>query len=387
MQYNSTLYAMGAQVSAHKPNSKKSQIYKDINNRIRALLDFRASWSALITKTVINIPQATTTGGVTCTSGLTAITGTGTLWPYADVVNTTMVDGNRTTGYVEMTPADMVNINVDTLLYVNDGVYSEVAPVVEISNSTFTALFQFSHNPGTTLTTSSVAGLQLQLGPLLPVYTLLGVSSRTGSDNAGILDMAFGGATLTNSGYQLVKAYINFPDLRSFVEVYDPQQGIPLATNVSQAELDSIDPQRSSQGWPQCLADLAPSVSGTFQYELWPHQLTPYALPVLYNRQWKYMKNPTDRPPYFINPSIIIDGAIADALRRKDIRDNNDVDPYFNPQLAREFDAKFALGAVQAAQADENKCQQALTSSRYQRGGGINAGASYWQSHVNDGGW
>lgn len=383
MQFNSTLFSLAAQVSAHKPNAKKTQIQKDLNARVRALLDFRASWSALITKFVINIPQATTTGGVTCISGSTAIAGIGTSWPYNDVVNTTLVGGNRQTGYQELTPASMQNIAVDTLLFVNDGGYSEVAPVVEVSNSTFTALFQYSHNDGTAITTSSLAGLQLQLGPLLPVYTLLGVSSSVGSANTGIIDLPFGGATLTNSGYQLIKAYINIPDLRSFVEVYDPQQGIPLATNISQAELDSIDAQRTSQGWPQCLADLAPSVSGTFQYELYPYQTTPYVIPVLYNKQWPEMKRPTDRPPYFINPSILIDGAIADALRRKDLRDNNDKDPYHDPALARDFEQKFLAGAIAAAQADENKCQQALTSSRYQQGN-IAPGASFWQSHVND---
>lgn len=378
---------MQGQVASVKPNTNKSQVQKDINARIRAILNYRATWSALIARTVINIKQAYTTGGVTMTSGSTAVIGTATNWPYADRVNTTMIAGNRSQGYQEIAPADMTNIAVDTLLYVNDGVYSEVVPVVETSNSTFTGLFQFSHNDGSTLTCSSLAGFQLQLGPFNPVYTLLGVSSAVGSNNTGIVDMAFGGQTLTNSGYQLVNAYINIdPNLRSFVQLYDPTQGIQLNHNVSQAELNSLDAQRQSTGNPQCLADLGPSVSGTFQYEIWPYQTSPYSLGCLYNKQWPVLKRPTDRPPYFIDPSVIIAGATADALRRKDIRSPGDTDPYFSPQLAKDFEVKFVEGAQAAAAADEEKSQQALTSSFFQPSN-VQGSAAFWQSHVfGDGG-
>lgn len=387
MQYNLTLYDMVGQISSVKPNTNKSQAGKDVNARIRALLNYRTTWSALISKTVINIRDAYQVGAVTMTSGSTAVVGTGTSWPYADRVNTTLIGGNRSSGYQEVAPASMDNITVDTLLFCNDGVYSEVVPVVEISNSTFTGLFQFSHNDGSTLTCSSLAGLQLQLGPFNPIYTLLGVSSATGSANTGIIDMAFGGGTLTNTSYQLVNAYINVdPNLRSFVQLWDPTQGIPLATNVSQAELNSLDAQRQSTGNPQCFADLGPSVSGTFQYEIWPYQTSAYSLGCLFNRQWPVLKRPTDRPPYFIDPSIIIAGATADALRRKDIRSAADTDPYFNIQLAREFEEKFVEGAKLAAAADEEKSQQALTSSVFQPSN-VQGSASFWQSHVfGDGG-
>lgn len=385
MPYNATLFDIQSQVRAYKPNTKAGQVAKDANARIRALLDFRNSWSDLITRYVINIPNATTTGGVTTISGSANITGTATNWPYNDVVNTTMVSGNRQTGYMEITPASMSGIAVDTNLYVNDPTFPEVVSVVEVSQSTFTAQFSFQHNDGTALTCSSVAGLQFQFGPLTPIYTLLGVSSA-GPNNTGIMDMPWGGQSLTNSGYQLAKAYVTIPNFRSWLQVWDPQQGIPLATNTSQAEIDCIDAQRTSQGWPQCLADLSPSASGNWQVEVWPWQTTVYAIPVLYNKQFPTLKRPTDRAPGFINPSVIIDGCIADALRRKDLRDNSpaDADPYYNPALAREFDQKFLAGAIAAANADEERCQQRLSSSSFQFGG-VSPSAAYWQSHVNDG--
>lgn len=382
MQVNSTLFSLSSQVASYKPNTNKTQVQRDLNARVRALLDYRTAWSALITPAVVNIPQSVTRGGVTMTSGSTNIIGTGTIWPYADRINTTMLNGNRTTGYVEITPASMANIAVDSLLYINDGAFSEVVPVVEVSNSTFTALFQFQHNDGSTLTMSSLAGLQFQLSPFNPIYTLLGVSSAIGNDNTGIINLPFGGQTITNSGYTLLMAYVTIdPNFRSWVQAWDPTQGIPLATGVSQAELNSIDAQRTSQGNPQGFVDLAPNVAGSMQFELWPYQTGPYSIPVLYNRQWPEMKKPTDRPPYFINPSVIIDGAIADALRRKDIRTGQDNDPYFNPNLAKDFENKFALGAQLAAAADEEKCQAALTSSSWQAGN-VTGNAAYWQSHV-----
>ena len=192
----------------------------------------------------------------------------------------------------------------------------------------------------------------------------------------------------------MVNAYLNVDsNLRSFVQLWDPAQGIQLATNVSQAELNSLDAQRQSTGNPSCLSDLGPSVSGTFQYEIWPYQTTAYSLGCLFNKQWPELKRPTDRPPYFIDPSIIIAGATADALRRKDIRSSTDVDPYFSIQLAREFEEKFAVGAKLAADADEEKSQHALTSSVFQPNN-VMGNAGYWQSHVfggggggYDGGW
>ena len=385
MAYTTSLFDLQGQVKAYKPNSKAGQIQKDANARIRALLDFRNSWSDLITRYVINIPNAYVTGGITTVSGSPNISGVATYWPYNDVVNTTFVNGNRTTGYCEIQPASMSGIAVDTNLFVSDSTFSEVVSVIEVTQSTFTAQFQYSHNDGTPLTCSSLAGLQIQYGPLTPVYTLLAVSSGPdgSGNNTGIMDNPWGGASLTNAGYQLIKAYITIPNFRSWIVAYDPQQGIPLGTNVSQAEIDAIDAQRTSQGWPQCFADLGPSASGNYQSELWPYQTTAYAIPILYNRQWPTLKRPTDRLPGFINPSVIIDGCIADALRRQDLRDNSDKDPYYSPSLAREFDQKFLAGAIAAANADEERCVQRLSSSMWQPGGSGFPGASYWQSHVN----
>lgn len=371
---------MGAEVGASKPNAKKPQIYKDINARIRNLIDRRPFWSALLSRTVINIPAAYVTGSVTFTTGSTAVTGTATAWPVTDVVNTTMVAGNRSAGYQEIAPAGMTGIGVETLLCVNDGIYTEIAPVVEVTNSTFVANFQFPHNDGTPLTTSSLAGLQFRMGPNQAVYTLLGAVTAT----TGIVDMPFGGASLVNAAYALVRAYVTIdPNLKDIISAWDPVQGCDLAVHVSQSFLQVADPQRNAQGNPQCLVDLSPSVAGSMQFELWPYQTIPYAIPVLYAKQWPELKRPTDKPPYFINPSVIIDGATADSLRRKDIRSDSDKDPYYDPQLANVFDQKYLQGALMAAMADEGKCLQSLS----QDWRGVGRSASYRQNHISQDSW
>ena len=374
---------MSGEVLSVKPNSKKTAIYKDINARIRRLTD-SWQWSALIASTVVNIPNAYATGSISLTSGSTAITGAATAWPVSDVVNTTMTAGNRTTGYVEITPAEMTGITVDRPVYISDGGYSEVVPVVETSSTSFVGIFQFQHNDATAITCSSLAGLQLKLGAFYPIYTVLATTSATGA----ILDMAFGGASIVNSAYSIIKAYVTIdPLFRDFIQSWDPRQGIPIKTHISQAYLAATDPQRMSTGYPWAFVDRQPSVSGTAQFELWPYQTTAYQIPVIYVKQWPELKKPTDRPPPFINPSIIIDGACADALRRMDLRNDTNKDPYFNPQLAREFEQKYAEGAKLAMNADEGHSLQTL-SLNWGQSYGLGPNASYQQSHIGpwDGG-
>lgn len=376
MQYNLNFADLIGQVAAYKPNSRKAQIQKDLNARIRRVIDMRPFWSALLARTVLNMPNAYTTGGMTLTTNSTAVTGTNTAWPTNDVVNTTMTNGVQNPGYNEMTPADMTNIAVDTYLYVSDAGYSEVVAVAEVTPTTFVAQFKYQHNQGTAITCSSLAGLQIMLGPYNPIYTLIATPTAT----TGVIDTPFGGPTLVNTGYTLLRMYFTIdPNMKDIFSVWDPIQGTPLQFHLPQAFLQNADPQRTATGYPQCLVDLFPMPSGSMQFELWPPQTVAYQIPVIYFKQWPELKRPTDRPPYFIDPTIFIDGAIADALRRKDLRGIDDKDPYYNPALAREFDQKFMQGAMLAAAADEGKCIQALTSD-WSRYGGPNA--AWQQSHV-----
>lgn len=368
---------MAGEVQSVKPNSKRTAVYKDINARIRRLID-EWQWSSLIASMVINIPNAVARGSIDLFSGSKVVVGHDTIWPVDDVANTTMTAGNRTTGYVEITPAEMTGISVDRPVYISDGVYSEAVPVVETSQTSFVGQFQYQHNDGTPITCSSLAGLQLKLGAFYPVYTVLAITGEEGA----LLDMEFGGPSLVGSAYNILKAYVSIdPLFRDFIQVWDPRQGIPIRTHVSQAYLAATDPQRMSTGYPWALVDRQPSVSGSAEFELWPYQLTAYQIPVLYVKQWPELKKPTDRPPTFINPSVIIDGACADALRRRDLRSDTDKDPYYDPALAREFEGKYQEGKKLAQMADEGRRLQTL-SLDWKGSYGLGPNAAYQQSHI-----
>lgn len=374
---NHTLFSMGAEVSSYKPNARKTQIYKDLNARIRRVIDMRPAWSSLISRTVLNIPTAYTTGSVTLVAGSDAIVGVATAWPIDDVVNTTVPAGLRVIGYQDVTPSSMTGINVGDYLYISDFAYSETVAVTDVTNSTFTAQFQYQHNAGFTLTKSSLAGLQLQLDAYSPIYTLKSVATAT----TGFIDMAFGGPSTTESAYTLLKAYVTIdPNMKDFLSTWDPTQGIPLFVHEGQDFLAQADPQRTTTGNPQGFVDLGPNAAGLFEREFWPYQKSAYSIPIVFIKQWPELKRPTDKPPWFINPTVFINGAIADALRRKDLRDIDDKDPYYDPNAAKQFDELFMIGALDAAYADEGLYQQALTRLSPGEVGGANS--AYWQSHV-----
>jgi hypothetical protein len=272
----------------------------------------------------------------------------------------------------------MVNINVGDYLYISDFAYSEVVAVTDTTPTTFTAQFLYPHNANFTLTKSSLAGLQLRLGAYNAIYTLKAVATTT----TGIIDMPFGGPSVDSSAYQLLKAYVTIdPNMKDFLQVWDPVQGIPLFTHQGQDFLAQADPQRTATGNPQGFVDLGPNEAGVMQFEFWPYQAAAYSVPVVYYKQWPELKRPLDKPPWFIDPTVFIDGAIADALRRKNLRSIDDKDPYFDPNTARVYEQRFIEGALQAAYADEGKYQLALQQLNATT---IGPGASYWQSHI---GW
>jgi hypothetical protein len=137
------------------------------------------------------------------------------------------------------------------------------------------------------------------------------------------------------------------------------------------------DPQRSTSGYGGIieLVDWGPSENGAMLYELWPPQASARQVWFLISKQWPEMKNDTDRPPPFINPTVFVHGAIADALNfRVDAQD-----VYHNPQLAQIYEAKFQQGLLDAIHADDAKIMRNWSYEFDRMAGGV--GADWWQSH------
>jgi len=101
-------------------------------------------------------------------------------------------------------------------------------------------------------------------------------------------------------------------------------------------------------------------------------------LPFIFTKQWPELVEDTDRPPWFINPTLFYHGALADALRYRAGKD----DPFHNPRLADDYEQRFQAGVVQASLADEEKAQRAYEFAYHRVFGAF--GANFLQSHDPD---
>lgn len=394
MMYPDTLQTMIGGVRLHKPNATPDQVVNWLNWRIRQLIDFRTYWSGLIGRGVVDVPAAITEGALSTTTGSTVVPGFGANWPSMDLVHTTLTSGIGRPGIQAVVPADMTNITDTSVLYVG-GDLPEIVTVREISpgGGAFTAVFAKQHAAGDPITASSLVGRQLKVGYMYPIYTILAVADTTstfngpvfnqeswnGGDSALIIDMPWAGPAVEGSAYTLLKMYYTFAtDIKDMLSVVDPQQGLELLAHYPLEQLNFIDPQRSATNLPQYVVDHSPDVSGNAVYELWPAPTVAMKLYFEYYRQWPDMKDAGDIPPPFMNPAVIIAGAIADALRTK-VAAN---DPFYDPHAAGVWEGRFMTGADALSQADNGKYQKAYTWDR--AGGGTPGGANFWRQHDPD---
>lgn len=353
---------MMGRVQDAKPTARPEQCRKWLNDRVRQAIDWRPMWSDLLKRDIISIPQPFNAGTVSPTYQSNRIVGVGTGWPVNDVVNTTLQNNISALGNQRCTPNSMNGITPDTLLLIDGGTFTqEVVSVVEVGQASFIANFKFTHNGSqtnptpATITSSSLAQLQMRMASYQPIFTVMGVVDP----QTILVDNAWGGPSATLLQYQILKMYCTMPsDFKDFVSVTDPVQGIPLGFHYSQKTLDYRDPQRTASGEPIFLVDSTPNSNGNMQYEIWPPGSAARQIRYMYVAQWPEMKRPTDRPPYFINPVVFVNGAIATALRTKVARD----DWAYDPVNAKSFEQDFIRGLDDAANADESKCVRNYTT-------------------------
>lgn len=378
--YSDNLASMTGRVRQVKPNAQVTQIRGAINDRIRYIIDSQVFWADLLASSVLSMPDAYIAGTVALTNGSKTVTGSGTAWPVTDVTNTTIAAGVPEFGVATVAPVAMTGIQVDSFLYIDAGTAPEAVAVLEVGRTTFKANFQKRHAANCTVTQSRLAGQQLAMGATEPIYTIRAVHSATELE----IDQQWGITAMSGSAYQILKCYFTIaPDMKDIVALWDPTQGRPMAFHKSQDYLNYRDPQRTATGSPLVLADFIPTEAGTMQYELWPHQTISYQIPVLYCKQWPELKNPTDMPPWFINPSIIIAGATADALRIRNQQIGSDAgDVFFDPKTAQIYESQFQAGMVAAINANQSKALTVLEN--YRQWFGYMPGGNWAQSHVGD---
>lgn len=193
---------------------------------------------------------------------------------------------------------------------------------------------------------ASMIGQQFRVNTLTPIYTIVAVGSTT----TLTLDQPWGTTTKAGAGFQIYTAYQIPPtDFHAFTTVWDSNFSWQLWTTCSQAELNSYDAQRASQGVPYVVADydytslafggatLSPALP---RFEIWPHQTSTYVIPFMYESRFPDLNDSNGELPRFIPGNVLLEGALAQAARwpGPDAEHRN---PYFNLNLAQMHQALY----------------------------------------------
>lgn len=375
-QYTTSLGELVGRMRAVKPNLPATVAQDFINDRIRLIIDRQPQWSGNFEETILYIPPIYNTGTISFTQNSATITGGGTAWPVSDVVNTTIPTGVIRPGFQSVTPASMDGITADSYLYVDAGGTPEVVSVIYVGPTSFTANFDYAHSASCTVTSSSFAGRQVRCGNTFPIFTIEAIVSPT----QAIMDMQWKATARSSIGYTIRQMYYTIaPDVKMLSAVVDQAQGIPpLRLDVPITEINRIDPQRVSMGYPQMLANRGTNANGNMQWEIWPSPYEERQLRVFYFAQPPKLTTEGDRVPYFMNPTVLFYGAMADALRTKIGPD----DAFYDPRGSRDYEQKFEAGYLDMAQADNEKLQQQFTTRG--AGSGMPGGADWNRSHSID---
>lgn len=357
MQFSDTLFSLQGRVISARPGVQADFVTNALNDRIRQILDHRTFWADLLKFGNLSFPDPYTTGTISFTTGSKVVTGVDTNWPVNDVVDTILPDGVTEFGYTEVTPASMAGITENSMLYVDAGGDPEIVPVVELTRTTCICKFQKTHDPDCTVTQSSLANRQLKLSQSYPVFTVAAVTA------AGLLEMnlAWGGPALSGQTYTIKLMYVTLAhNLKAIIAAKDEQTGFPVRLHVPLEEADARDPRRTLvSGNPYYgLVDLGANDQGNMLYEVWPAPSSARQFSYAYWMQWPDLVKDTDRPPPFINPSILYYGALADAKMMR----TGPNDPFYDPSGAAYYEKKFMAGLQEAKNADEAKCLEAMRS-------------------------
>jgi hypothetical protein len=353
--FSDDLFTLRGRVMNARPGLNPDFVTHAINDRLRWVLDQRIYWADLLKFGILSFPDPYSSGTISISTGSNVVLGSGTNWPVNDVVNTTIPDGVADFGYVEAFPASMSGITANSLLYVDAGGDPEVVPVVEVRRNSFVGNFTKQHNPGCSVWQSSLANLQLRTGQSYPVFTVSAVQAP----DVLLTSVAWGGPPISGQTYVIKLMYVTLaPDLKAVLAMKDEQTGYPVRLHVSLEEADCRDPKRMMvAGNPFfAMVDLGANDQGNMLYEVWPAPSNARQFSYAYLRKWPDLVKDTDRPPPFINPSILVYGALADAKMMRVSAD----DPYYDPAGAQYYEGKFREAVQLAKNADEAKRLDAL---------------------------
>ena len=374
--FNSTLATLIGAVVKRRSGIARDVVVDLLNERMRSIIDLRPTWSGLIKPVVVSFPATYTTGTVAFNAGSNTVTGTATAWPVNDVVNTNIVEQINGPQQLWVTPASMIGITRETILYVDAaGPNPEILPVQDILANRVLLTFNYPHAANSTATMSSLAQLQFRLASFnTPIYTVLAVTSPT----TIVVDQICGQTIPTGSGYNILKMYTTIdPQIKEILTGYDPFQQIMLRLDVPQTDLNRKDPNRTATNSPLEVSPRSPQANGFMTYEIWPPTYIAYQLVFQIRFQWPDMRMASDYPPPFINPNALIYGALADAFKVPCPRPPDYKDPFFNLDAAMAHEQMFDKAVLQLIEADEARQTSMLTYEKYNWSLGANWAVSH----------
>lgn len=379
--YRDNFESMRNAVKMIKQNCPYEYIGQLINRTMRDVLNSKHYWADLLKRHILYCPAEYTTGTASLTQGSTEAVGSGVTWPVNDLVNTTVSEAVTRPGIYSIRPASVANIHSGTVLYVDAGGTPEVCAVIAVDGPSVELRFEYPHTAGFTLTASSYAGRQFRLSDSDPTFTINAVKDST----TLILESAWLMTSRADETYSIRKTHYSIsPLVRDVLIAIDRSNGLSVEIKREQGFLDVVDPQRSSTGSDPVYLAVAPrdSVTNNLMYEIWPAPTEEMQLDLLIVETWPDMRAKSDRPPPFIDPSVIIDGTAAKALLHKVIETGSRVDPFYDPTAARMYMEQYERGVYAAVEQDELKALQTIQSFH---GPGMAPGdTEYWQSHDLD---
>jgi hypothetical protein len=87
-------------------------------------------------------------------------------------------------------------------------------------------------------------------------------------------------------------------------------------------------------------------------YELWPYQMSQRVYPYLYDRRFPDLDDPNGQVPRYIDPDVLVKGALADVFRWPG-PDNDNKNPCYSLAVAQSYEQEFQLKVAEMEREDD----------------------------------
>lgn len=223
--------------------------------------------------------------------------------------------------------------------------------------------------------TSALQGQQFRIGFTNPFQTITQVVSTTQL----LLDMPYGAQTVTNSGYQIVQAWVTLgANIRYILDAVNQQQGWRMAVNVPQQTINETDTWRTNVGWSYAFSNREPTPDGQLQIEIYPVPFFLQVFPFLAYTQPPNMVQDADSPVVFIRADVLVLLTIADALVWQGKQNK-----YYDPQTSQLKLAQAEAELQKMERSDDSMYQQdTIWDYGLEWGYAVGQGSLFGQNHA-----